>query len=81
MDNRYEIEKKKIEGKLGFFTHLGVYIIVNGTLLLGDFSFEGLWSNLLPVFGWGIGLISHFLRTFVYNEDYIEKKAKSNIDK
>jgi hypothetical protein len=64
----YELAKKRVEEKKGFFVHLTVYILVNIMLVLiwwfaagGGFP----WF-LFPLIGWGIGLLMHFLGTFVF---------------
>ena len=77
----YELAKKRVEEKRGFFTHLAVYILVNIMLVLiwrfangGGFP----WF-IFPLGGWGIGLIIHFLNVFAFggksDRGAIEKEA------
>lgn len=52
--------KKRVEMKMGFLTHLLVFVCVNGGLfLLG--SLRGDLDALfrLPLWGWGLGLAIH----------------------
>ena len=78
----YELAKKRVEEKRGFFTHLTVYILVNIMLVLiwrfangGGFP----WF-IFPLGGWGIGLIIHFLNVFIFgaksDKGAIEKEAE-----
>ncbi|WP_374662191.1 2TM domain-containing protein [Inhella sp.] len=58
--------KKRVEMKLGFLTHLLVFVCVNGGLFVlgslhGDFG--GL--HRLPLWGWGLGLAIHGLVTLL----------------
>ena len=63
----YDDAKREVERKLGFFTHLATYVIVNsGLLTLNLLSSPGhLWA-LWPLMGWGIGLLSHATRVFLH---------------
>lgn len=78
----YELAKKRVEEKRGFYIHLSVYIIINIVLVL-VWAFPA--SRGYPWFlwalgGWGIGIISHFLAVFVFNQGWdrssIEKEAE-----
>ena len=80
-DKAEEIVNKKIE----FYHHLYSYITVNVILAILNifFSPNEWWFYWITIF-WGIGLIFHFLRAFVfykrfdgkYREDMIEKEME-----
>jgi hypothetical protein len=79
----YQSVEKRIEGKLGLYTHIAVYIIVN-LFLIGlnlAVSPETYWFQW-PLIGWGIGLLFHALTVFpLYGgsgirERMIEKEMK-----
>ncbi|GEM_PF-386826 len=57
--------KKQIEARNGFFGHLVAFVIVNTMLYF--FAADGnegfLWS-MIPLLGWGAGLIAHGVETF-----------------
>ena len=78
----YELAKKRVEEKRGFFTHLAVYIIVNIMLVLIWWfaSGGGFPWFIFPLCGWGIGLVVHALNTFVFGRKpdilAIEKEAE-----
>ena len=46
--------------KVGFYSHLWSYLIVNATLLLINNFTPGPWWFQWSVLGWGIGLAFHF---------------------
>jgi hypothetical protein len=51
--------KKRVEMKLGFLTHLVVFLCVNaGFALFGGARFEH-----VPMWGWGLGLAIHGVAT------------------
>ncbi len=56
--------KKRVEMKMGFLTHLLVYVLVNGGLMLLQGMRGGNWVHW-PMFGWGIGLAIHGIVTLV----------------
>ncbi len=59
--------EKRAEEKIGFYTHFGIYIIVNLLIFLiwlftsGPGSFP--WF-IFPLFGWGIGIFAHFIGVY-----------------
>jgi hypothetical protein len=64
-----EIERlaqRRAGAKLGWYTHAGVYVLVN--LFLFAISDQGFgqrrWS-MFPLLGWGLGLLLHGLSVFV----------------
>ena len=71
MDNQksYDKAKERVEEKLGFFSHLAVYVVVNAILLIINLtqSPHDLWFYW-PLAGWGIGVFFHGMGTFVWGE-------------
>jgi hypothetical protein len=75
----YQRAERRVKAKLGFYWHLASYVIVNGLLIaiyLLTGPIPGFYSYpwfVWPMFGWGIGLLFHFLGVFVFsghnNED------------
>ena len=59
----YEQAKGRAEGKIRFYIHLAVYLIVNLLLMVINLKTtpESLWF-LWPLFGWGIGVVLHGLK-------------------
>ena len=62
-----KIARKRAKAKMGFYTHLIVYIIVN-ILLVSIWYFTSDSSELLwfvfPLVGWGIALVIHGVVAF-----------------
>lgn len=77
---RYDREKKLIESKLSFCSHVVIYLLVSGLFIMPELSLEGLKSSIIPIGFWGFALVSHFLKAFIFNENYIDRKVKSKID-
>ena len=61
----YRRAKRRVEAKLGFYWHLGVYLAVNALLVIINLSTspEYLWFKW-PLLGWGIGVFFHGLGVF-----------------
>ena len=63
--------------KVGFYSHLWTYLIVNGALLLINKFTPGPWWFQWSVFGWGIGLAFHFKAIFFPHVKKFGKRRKS----
>ncbi|WP_430613055.1 2TM domain-containing protein [Flavobacterium sp. JP2137] len=59
--------KKKVEKIKKFYSHLTSYLAVNAFLMIVNLYTEPafLWF-LFPLFGWGIGILSHGMRVYNY---------------
>lgn len=62
--------------KVGFYSHLWSYLIVNGTLLLINNFTSGPWWFQWSVLGWGIGLAFHFKAIFFPHIKKFQKRRK-----
>jgi hypothetical protein len=76
--------KKRVAIRMGFLTHVLVYVVVNGGLFVLNIS-QGakyLWS-FWPFVGWGIGLAAHGVATwFSLNGDGLrDRMLKQEIDR
>ena len=80
----YEKARKRVEAKIGFYVHLGVYVGVNLLLIIINFMTapEYLWFKW-PLMGWGIGLFFHGVGVFAsfkgdsVKERMIEKEMEA----
>lgn len=65
----YQRVKKRVEAKIGFYTHAAVYVVVNFLLIIINLATSShyLWFKW-PLIGWGIGLGFHALGTYVFFE-------------
>ena len=67
----YKEAKKEVAAKRGFLIHLTVYIVVNILLVL-IWTFvtgRGFPWFIFPLCGWGIGILFHYLGTFVFGRE------------
>ena len=66
----YTNAKKMVEARMGFYTHLAVYlgVITLLTILNVTVAGEYFWAKW-PMIGWGSGVIVHGLLTFVFNSE------------
>jgi hypothetical protein len=79
----YQVARKRVEEKKGFYTHLASYVVVNAMLvIIWAITSPGYPWFIWPLAGWGIGIIFHFLGVFAFNKGTaweskeIEKEAE-----
>ena len=70
----YKRAEKRADEKIGFYRHLYSFIAVNILFIIMNviFSPNEWWFYWITVF-WGIGLIIHFLKVFVFFEKFDDK--------
>ncbi len=65
-DANYLAARRRVDAKIGFCTHLAVYLAVNAGLIILSLLHGHTRHWLLgPLLGWGIGLLFHGMRVFV----------------
>jgi len=66
-NSAYERAKTRVEGKIGFITHLVIYLCVNVLLIVINFmTSSGTFWFIWPLMGWGLAVIIHGLRAYVF---------------
>ncbi len=75
--------KKRAKGKVAFYIHFTIYLLVN--LLLYSIWWTTLGPSTYPwpiwtTIGWGIGIIAHFIGAFV-GTDFQEKLTEKEYQK
>ena len=84
-DDKYQKAKKRVKAIKGLYTHLAVYVLVNGLLFMINImtSPSVLWFYW-PLSGWGIGIVVHAFYVFGFwswlGPDWEEKKIKEMMD-
>lgn len=75
-DIAYRRAKARVEAQLGFYWHLTVYLLVNLVLVIINLRTtpDRLWF-FWPMFGWGVGVISHGAGVFSYRWGGARKEA------
>lgn len=67
-NSSYERAKKRVEGKIGFITHLVIYLVVIVLLIVINFmTSSGTFWVIWPMMGWGLAVIIHGLRAYVFS--------------
>ena len=78
----YSRAEKRVDEKMGFYRHLYRFIAVNIILIIINVLFSrGEWWFYWVTLFWGIGLVSHYLKTFVFFEKFDEKYRDQMIEK
>ena len=65
--------------KVGFYSHLWSYLIVNGALLLINNFTPGPWWFQWSVLGWGIGLAFHYKAVYYTGRRRFDRRLKARI--
>lgn len=68
--------RKRVKELKEFYSHLGIFLIVNFCLFLMDYASGNGWWFYWSVFGWGIGLAAHTFTVFGFSKEWEEKKIK-----
>ena len=88
---RYQEAAKRVKKIKGFYSHLGVYIVVNIMIFVlnaqsvneGESYFQ--WKNFLTLGFWGLFIIAHalsvFMPDFILGKNWEERKIKEYMDK
>lgn len=64
----YKQAREIVEAKKGFFIHLAVYLVVSAALyVIWQLTWQGYPWYIWPIFGWGVGILFHFLGVFVFS--------------
>lgn len=84
-DSLYRRAEKRADEKIAFYKHLYSYIGVNIVLVIVNvFSSPGNWWFYWVTVFWGIGLLFHFFKTFVFTsklEDNRDKMIEKEMEK
>ncbi|MBE6506251.1 MAG: 2TM domain-containing protein [Methanobrevibacter sp.] len=81
-DELYRKAEKRVDDKIGFYRHLYSFISVNIIFFVMNLVFSpGEWWFYWITALWGIGLIFHFLRTFVFSRKLDEGTRDRMIEK
>ncbi|MCG8570567.1 MAG: 2TM domain-containing protein [Spirochaetes bacterium] len=80
-ENQYRLIRKIQKNEEGFIAHLGSYIGVNAFLIMVNvITFGGSFWFVLPMLGWGIGLVAHSLSAINNHRKLSEKLSNTSFD-
>jgi uncharacterized membrane protein YdbT with pleckstrin-like domain len=82
-NEKMSIARKIAERKVGFIRHAISYLVVMaGLALINNLTYSGYQWWLWAAFGWGIGVVSHFLSAFLYQSgNLVDRLAKRELEK
>lgn len=69
-NDAYQNAKQRVEAKIAFRNHVYVYIFINTLLIIINLfgSPDYFWAKW-PMMGWGIALILHALKVYVFSSE------------
>jgi 2TM domain len=81
---KYRLARKRVEAKIGFYIHAGVFVAVNLLLVAINLttSPNEIWF-IYPLGGWGAGLLLHFFLAFsqISTSDWKKKMIDREMDR
>jgi uncharacterized membrane protein YdbT with pleckstrin-like domain len=82
-NDKMALARKIAERKVGFIRHAITYLVVIvGLAVINNVTWGGYQWWLWVAFGWGIGVVSHFLSAFLYQSgSLVDKLAKRELEK
>jgi uncharacterized membrane protein YdbT with pleckstrin-like domain len=80
---KLNLARKIAVRKLAFIRHAVTYLVVLiGLALINNLTWGGYQWWLWVAFGWGIGVVSHFLSAFLYQSGHlVDRMAKRELEK
>ena len=75
-DPRYDEARQRVEAKMGFFSHLAVFVLINVVFLIVAGT-DWLWVTLF----WGIGLVLHAWQVFFSESGAVAAWKEKQIQK
>lgn len=77
LPDRYKAASLRVKEIKGFYLHLSTYCTIIPFLILINYitnwEFRWFW---LPMAGWGIGLVSHWIVIFGFGKNWEQRKIK-----
>ena len=83
MNDKVTLARKIAERKVAFIRHAISYLVVIvGLAVINNLTYGGYQWWLWVAFGWGVGVVSHFLSAFLYQSgSLVERLAKKELEK
>lgn len=77
----YERAEKLVSEKIGFIRHLSIYVVVNLVLLVINLLTSDFLWFLIPLSGWGILLLAHFVSVYMFKGERFERWRRREVEK
>jgi len=83
MEEKMRLARRIAERKIAFVRHAASYLVVVGGLaVVNNLTYGGYQWWLWVAFGWGIGVVSHFLSAFLYQSgNLVERLTRKELEK
>ncbi len=83
INDKAALARKIAERKVAFIRHAISYlVVVVGLAVINNLTYGGYQWWLWVAFGWGVGVVSHFLSAFLYQSgSLVERLAKKELEK
>jgi len=77
---KYLRAKKRVEDLKGFYSHLGIYILINLLLFIANaITSFGIWWFYWVTLFWGIGIVFHAVSVFKRRNAFSKKWEEEKI--
>jgi hypothetical protein len=79
----YKKAEKRVREKIGFYFHFAAFVIVSAALFFIWYltTPDGYPWFQWPILGWGIGILFHFVSTFVVTGKLKERMIEREMEK
>jgi len=83
VNDKATLARKIAERKVAFIRHAISYLVVIvGLAIINNLTYGGYQWWLWVAFGWGIGVVSHFLSAYLYQSgNLVERLARKELEK
>ena len=83
INDKAALARKIAERKVAFIRHAISYLVVIvGLAIINNLTYGGYQWWLWVAFGWGIGVVSHFLSAFLYQSgNLVERLTRKELEK
>jgi len=83
VNDKAALARKIAERKVAFIRHAISYLVVIvGLAIINNLTYGGYQWWLWVAFGWGIGVVSHFLSAYLYQSgSLVERLARKELEK
>ncbi len=81
--DRFEQARAIAQRKVAFIRHAVVYLLVMAALaIINNATYSGYQWWLWPALGWGIGVVAHFLSTYLFQGGgLVDRMAKREAER
>ena len=80
-EEKKEAARKRAKAKMDFIRHLATYVVVMAILIIvNNVTGPSYRWWIWPAIGWGIGILAHFMGSFVFTRRMEEKLTEKEME-